>query len=482
MVKDLLFSVVAGLALLSCATKEDQAQKKQISQKPNIIVVLTDDQGWADVGFNGGTDIPTPNLDGMAKEGVIFSNGYVSHPYCSPSRAGLLTGRFQARFGHDCNMPYNTVNDETVGTPLSEVMISEALKEKGYKTSAIGKWHVGDHPDLHPPKQGFDHWFGFPGGGMNYWGIPKGPLQTIYRNGVEVPQEQLSYLTDDFTDEAIRFIKESNDQPFFMYLAYNAPHGPNHATEKYLEQTKHIEYGGRSVYGAMVNAVDYNIGRIDSTLVANQIKDNTILVFLSDNGGRGEFADNRPNRGYKGMLFEGGIKVPFFIRWPEGLKGNQVYSHMVSSLDLYPTFLDAIGDDLSQRKQLDGTSLLPYVRKEKEEKPHDLLFWRSVGGYEYAVRKGDFKLYKSASKEKTLLFDLKNDSYERNDIADVHPDLVKELEEEYKKWDAKNIAPGWLDPHIPNCIKGQKKWEFERKKSTFSISKKRYLKSKKEEY
>ena len=142
-------------------------------KQPNIIVVLTDDQGWADVGFNGATDIPTPNLDRIASEGVIFSNGYVSHPYCSPSRAGLLTGRYQARFGHDCNMPYDGENDETIGTPLSEKLMSEALKEQGYRTSAIGKWHLGDHPDLYPPAQGFDHWFGFPGGGLNYWGTAK---------------------------------------------------------------------------------------------------------------------------------------------------------------------------------------------------------------------------------------------------------------------------------------------------------------------
>ncbi|WP_139955954.1 sulfatase-like hydrolase/transferase [Flavicella sediminum] len=472
---------LTALLALSCSQDKPTAKKEtetKNTSKPNIIVVLTDDQGWADVGFNGATDIPTPNLDQMAGEGVIFSNGYVSHPYCSPSRAGLLTGRFQARFGHDCNMPYNTENDETVGTPLSEIMISEALKEQGYRTSAIGKWHVGDHPSLHPPKHGFDHWFGFPGGGMNYWGISKGPLQTIFRNGVKVPEEELNYLTDDFTNEAIDFISKKDDKPFFMYLAYNAPHGPDHAVEKYLEETKHIEYAGRSIYGAMVNAVDNGVGRIDSTLIANNLKDNTIVVFLSDNGGRGEHADNRPNRGYKGMLFEGGIKVPFFIRWPNKLEGNQVYTNMVSSLDLFPSFLEAAGVNPTSQKQLDGKSLWPYILNENNNKPHDLLFWRSVGGYEYAVRKGDFKIYKSATKEKTLLFNLKTDAYERHDIANENPELLAELEAEYKKWDAKNIAPGWLDPHIPNCIKGQKRWEADRKKATFKTANKNSHRSK----
>ncbi|WP_152285466.1 sulfatase-like hydrolase/transferase [Flavicella marina] len=450
--------------LSSCTGKESKSIKTV--ENPNIIIVLTDDQGWADVGFNGGTDIPTPNLDAIAAEGVVFSNGYVSHPYCSPSRAGLLTGRFQARFGHDCNMPYNTENDDTVGTPLSEVMISEALKSKGYRTSAIGKWHVGDHPNLYPPKQGFDHWFGFPGGGMNYWGRSKDAIHTVYRNGVKVDENELTYLTDDFTDEAIQFINGKSEKPFFMYLAYNAPHAPNHATKKYLEQTKHIEYGGRSIYGAMVNAVDHNIGRIDSTLIANGQKENTIFVFLSDNGGRKDVADNRPNRGFKGMLFEGGIKVPFFIRWPNGIKKQQNYDEIISSLDLYPTFLDAIGEDLSNYPKLDGVSLLPYIQTKSNKKPHDLLFWRSVGGYEYAVRKGDYKLYKNASKEKTFLFDLKHDAYERNDISEENPLIVAELEKEYANWDKNNIAPGWIDPHIPNCIKDQKRWQLERNRST----------------
>ncbi|SFC01146.1 Arylsulfatase A [Algibacter lectus] len=436
--------------------------------KPNIIVILTDDQGWADVGFNGSTDIPTQNLDRLASQGVVFTNGYVSHPYCSPSRAGLLTGRYQARFGHDCNMPYHQENDATVGTPLSEKMMSEALKEQGYRTSAIGKWHLGDHPDLYPPNQGFDHWFGFPGGGMNYWGKSKNDIQTIYRNGKVVPENELKYLTDDFTDEAIKYISKKDDKPFFMYLAYNAPHSPDQATREYLEKTKHIEYAGRSIYAAMVNAVDNNVGRIDSTLVANNIKDNTIIVFLSDNGGRIEHADNRPYRGHKGMLFEGGIKVPFFMTWPKKIKENQHYQNIVSSLDLFPTFLNAAGAKAKKEKQLDGVDLLPYITNKVKSAPHDELFWRSSGNFEYAVRKGDYKLYKSAYKNKTLLFNLKKDSLERYDISDGNSKIIANLEAAYKKWDAKNIDPNWLDPHAENVLKEEKRWEHTRKKSTNS--------------
>ncbi|MGC6430020.1 MAG: sulfatase-like hydrolase/transferase [Jejuia sp.] len=464
-----IFLVLLG-SIVSCKQNEalsadNSATKERPTSKPNIILVLTDDQGWADVGFNGCTDIPTPNLDRMANEGVVFSNGYVTHPYCSPSRAGIMTGRYQARFGHDCNMPYKEDNDDTVGTPLSEKMISEALKEQGYRTSAIGKWHLGDHPNLYPTEQGFDHWFGFPGGGMNYWGIPKDPSHMVYRNGTPVPEEELTYLTNDFTQEAINFITKKDEKPFFMYLAYNAPHAPDHATKQYLESTKHIEYAGRSVYGALVNGVDHCMGKIDSTLVANNIKDNTIIVYLSDNGGRATYADNRPYRGHKGQIFEGGIKVPFFMRWPEAIKAEQIYDNPIIALDLFPTFLAAAGGDITNEPQLEGKNLLPYIKNELDEAPHDMLFWRSVGGFEYGVRKGKYKLYKSAYKDKLLLFDLEADSYERNDIAENYPEIVAELNGAYKVWDSKNMDPQWFDPHPENVIKEENRLQEARKKS-----------------
>ncbi|WP_298369498.1 sulfatase-like hydrolase/transferase [uncultured Lutibacter sp.] len=465
--KSKLAILLLAIICFSCVEKqqEETTVVTKSSEKPNIIVVLTDDQGWADVGFNGCTDIPTPNLDKMAGEGVIFSNGYVSHPYCSPSRAGLLTGRYQARFGHDCNMPYDMEGDATVGTPLSEKMMPEAFKELGYRTSAIGKWHLGDHEDLWPPAQGFDHWFGFPGGGMNFWGISKNKIQTIYRDRKAVPEDELTYLTDDFTDEAIDFITKKDDKPFFMYLAYNAPHAPDHATKQYLEKTKHIEYAGRSIYGAMVNGVDHSVGRIDSTLVANGMKDNTVIVYLSDNGGRTEHADNRPYRGHKGMLFEGGIKVPFYITYPNGIKPNQVYDEPVISLDLFPTLLNLAGGDASKETQLEGKDLLPFINKEVTNKPHEIMFWRSVGGFEYAVRKGNFKLYKSSYKNKTLLFDLEKDSYERHDISDKHPKIMAELELAYKEWDSKNIPPQWFDPHAENVLKEEKRFQTTRNRA-----------------
>ncbi|MDW7694915.1 sulfatase-like hydrolase/transferase [Flammeovirgaceae bacterium SG7u.111] len=433
-------------------------------EKPNIIVILTDDQGWSDVGFNGCTDIPTPALDKLASEGVVFDQGYVSAPYCSPSRAGLLTGRYQSRFGHDCNPPY-IENGEEVGTPLSEVMISDYLKAGGYKTCAIGKWHLGDAQKFQPNERGFDHWFGFSAGGTNYWGFPQGNHKTIYRNKEKVDQKELSYLTDDFTEEAVSFIKENKDDPFFIYLAYNAPHAPDHTTEEYLEKTKHIEYGGRSVYGAMVAGVDAGVGAIDKTLTELGIKENTMVIFLSDNGGRAEHADNRPYRGHKGMIFEGGIRVPFVMTWPKGLEGGKRYGEPIISLDILPTALAAAGIDKKPKNKLDGVNVLPYLKEEKKGIPHDFLVWRTVNGFEYGVRKGNYKLYKSTYKDKFLLFDLSKDSYERNDIAEQNPKVVAELKEDFEKWNKDMIAPLWLDPHPENVIKEEKRLQETRRKS-----------------
>lgn len=432
--------------------------------RPNVIIILTDDMGWADAGFNGCTDIPTPALDKLAGEGVVCQQGYVSAPYCSPSRAGLLTGRYQSRFGHDCNPPYDPERDD-IGTPLSERFVSDYLKSSGYQTCAIGKWHLGDGEKFMPNQRGFDHWFGFGAGGTNYWGLPTRPDKAIFRNKKQVEQTELSYLTDDFSDEAVSFIKQNRDKPFFIYLSYNAPHAPNHATAHHLEKTSHIEYGGRSVYGAMVAAVDEGVGKIDSTLERLGIKENTLLIFLSDNGGRAEFADNRPYRGHKGMIFEGGIRVPFFLTWPKSLPKGVTYDKAIISLDILPTILAATQTDAQLKNPLDGTNLIPYLQGDNQRPPHQTLFWRAVNGFEYAVRKDEFKLYKSAYKDKYLLFNLNEDSYERHDIAAAHPGKVAQLKKAYEKWNKEMKPPIWLDPHPENVIKEEKKLQETRKRS-----------------
>lgn len=444
------FFLAAVVGLLASAGSSTFA----IEPRPNVIVIVTDDQGFSDVGFQGCREIPTPHIDALANSGVIFDAGYVTHPYCSPSRAGLLSGRYQQRFGHECNPNGKEID----GLPTTETLLPQFFQSAGYRTAAIGKWHLGDAEKFWPTERGFDHWFGFSGGGMNYWGTPRvnKPLSGVLRNGEPVDPAKLRYLTDDFTDETVQFIREQKENPFFIYLAYNAPHSPNHATEQYLQQMAHIEYGDRAVYGAMIAAVDAGIGQIVATLEKQNLRDNTLIFFLSDNGGRRDVARNFPYRGHKGMLFEGGIRVPFFVSWPAAIPGGRRDDRPISALDIFPTCLAAAHIIPPKKLPLDGVSLLPYLDGVSTDLPHETLYWRYATGdneYGYAVRHGDWKLVESRYKNRALLFDLASDPYEIHDLASTQPEKAKQLSDMIKKWDAKNIAPIWLDPHGANVRK-----------------------------
>ena len=313
--------------------------------KPNLIVILTDDQGYGDVGFNGSEDIRTPNMDRLAREGVRFTDGYVTYPVCGPSRAGLLTGRYQDRFGFGRNPSVNPA-DATAGLPHSERNIAEILKPAGYRTGVIGKWHMGTHPSFHPNKRGFDYFYGFLSGGHQYF-----PEELVlndiaqskrafdwYRTRILQNDQRIDideYLTDEFSNEAVAFIEREKDNPFFLYLAYNAPHGPLQATEEYLDRYPDIADEDRRTYAAMVSAVDDGIGRILETLERLGIDENTLIFFLSDNGGaQGKGSSNRPLRGWKSMPFEGGVRVPFAARWKGTLPEGVDYENPVSSLDI----------------------------------------------------------------------------------------------------------------------------------------------------
>lgn len=427
--------------------------------QPNVIVIVSDDQGWSDVGFNGCKEIPTPNLNALAKSGVVFDCGYASHPYCSPSRAGLMTGRYQQRFGHECN-PGTGRDDSTKvdGLPLSETMLPELFRQAGYRTAAIGKWHLGDAEQFWPTSRGFDEWFGFSGGGLSYWGEigKRSPLRGILRNGNPVPQEELSYLTDDFSSEAVEFVERNREKPFFLYLAYNAPHSPDQVTREHMERTSHIEYGGRAVYGAMVAGMDAGIGEVMSALKENGLYEQTLIFFFSDNGGRATHARNFPYRGHKGMLFEGGIRVPFCVSWPGHIEGGRRYDNPVTALDIFPTVIAAAGIPQKNGAKLDGVNLLPYLSGERTNRPHQTLFWRYACGddtFGYAVRHDDWKLVYSIYKGRNLLFDLNADPWEQNDLAESQPDKVAALNRLYASWNAEMKAPLWLDPHGPNVRK-----------------------------
>jgi len=287
----------------------------------------------------------------------------------------------------------------------------------------------------------------------------------VQRNDKKIKPKDLTYLTDDFTNEALSYIEENKENPFFMYLAYNAPHSPDNATKRYLKKTEHIEFGTRSVYGAMIAGVDEGVGRIDSLLTALNLRENTMIVFLSDNGGRLDAANNGQFRGHKGMLFEGGIRVPFAISWPAQLQQGIRYDYPVISLDLYNTCMEVAGLNEDKSLKLDGINLLPYLNGSKQETPHEALYWRVANGEEFAVRKGNYKLIKSAYKNKTLLFDLSKDEMEINDISKEQPIIFEEMLRLYEKWDNTLDEPRWTDPHIENVKKEEADTQMFRLKS-----------------
>ena len=386
------------------------------------------------MGFNGCQDIPTPNIDRVAKNGVVFTNGYVSWAACGPSRAGLITGRYQARFGFLRN-PLFAPNDPNQGLPLSEQMLPEALQQANYKSVAIGKWHLGAHPSQRPLRRGFDDFFGFLTGGHRYfpeeWTLADEYEVTsqfeayrtkLLRNNERI--EESEYLTDALSREAAQYIRKYKDDPFFIYLAYNAPHAPMQATDKYLNRFDHIQDKKRKIYAGMVSAVDDGVGLVLDQLEELNLTENTLVVFLSDNGGPEHVnaSDNGPLRGRKGQLFEGGVRVPFAMSWPAKIPAEMVYKNTVSALDLFPTFIAPSGDKIQTKNPLDGVNLLPYLTGERSDLPHGTLYWQIHDRKEVAIRHGNDKLIHSP--KETQLYNLEEDLGEQQNRVNDRVALV----------------------------------------------------------
>lgn len=449
------------------------AKKSSTSTKPNILVVLLDDLGSGDVGFNGCKDIPTPNIDRVAEQGVRCTDAYISAPYSGPSRAGILTGRYQQRCGAEGNTDIRTMEDLDLhrGVPTSEFLISEALKTQGYKTAAIGKWHLGEHEDEWPQNQGFDYFYGFAGGGYSYWGDRnKNKPYWIQENGREIMPTKQTYITDDFSQKAVEFIDKSakaND-PFFVYLAYNAPHSGLNAPRKYLDRTTHIANPERSIYGAMIIAVDDGLGMIWDTLEKNGVADDTIVIFLSDNGGASHlYSINYPRRARKGNMYDGGTKTPFAMCWGKNIKAGSDYSKTVSSLNIYATVATAAGVDISKlEKPLDGVDMMPYFSGKNKGVPNEKLYWRVAGGLEYAMRDGDYKLVRNNLTKCEELYNLVTDPGEIYNIADQNPEIVKRMSSEYKVWSDSMMEPRWADKHAPNLDRDYATWLKIREKAS----------------
>jgi len=431
------------------------------TELPNVIIILADDLGYADVGFNGSKDIKTPHIDDIAKNGVVFSEGYVSYPVCGPSRAGLITGRYQDTFGFGKN-PLFAPKDPNMGLPLSEQTIADMLKLSNYKTFAVGKWHLGAHESLRPMKRGFDEFFGFLTGGHRYfpheWDLEdetkvksqNGAYRTkLLRNEQRI--EEKEYLTDALSRESVNFIERNANSPFFIYLAYNAPHGPLQATEKYLNRFQEIESKNRRTYAAMVSAMDDGIGTIISKLKEKGIYDNTIVYFLSDNGGRlrGD-SDNGELRGKKGNLFEGGVRVPFVMQWPGQIKGGQTFDKPVSSLDIFATSKAITSPEITPKNKLHGVNLIPFLKGEKKHSPHSNLFWRNnfmqneneLRTEASAVRSEKFKFIKN--KQVDALYNLKKEISEQTNLKDQEKEMYDSLKNEYKRWSKTLMDPIFL--------------------------------------
>ncbi len=420
---------------------------------PNIILIVTDDQGYADVGFNGSKDIPTPHIDRIAKNGVVFSQGYVSYAVCAPSRAGLITGRYQDRFGYSRNPLYKPF-DSTIGLPLTEQTLPAFLQQAGYNTMGIGKWHLGVHEQFRPWNRGFNEFFGFLGGGHRYFpneydiahqDSAKNEGQSyrtkLIRN--EQTVEETEYLTDVLSREAVSFIEKNKAQPFFLYLAYNAPHSPLQASPKYLNRFEHIKDVKRKTYAAMVSAVDDGVGAVLDKLNELGLTENTMVIFLSDNGG--PESDNASNNGVlragKSSFYEGGIRVPFAMQWPKQIAPNTKYNQPIISLDIFATIAANITSTAKPKNELDGVDLIPFIKGKPKKAPHEYLFWRQFDQKNYAV------LHESGIKEVIIkdtsmqVYNLKLDIGEERNIIDQNNISLNSFELQRKKWEANTIAP-----------------------------------------
>ena len=493
-------TIALALSVAGCGPAPDTPDAPdEPPPPPNVIIILADDLGYGDIGANGSTVISTPHIDELAASGVRLTDGYVPAAVCSPMRAGLYTGRYQNRFGYEYNPTANYARnaDAELGLPEDETTLGDMMRAAGYATGLVGKWHLGFREQYHPLKRGFDEFFGHLGGGTSYvdpndptahsW--PRrapaatephtiGPATPVTGDRGDGPRAILDgyevvevdeYLTDVFAERAVSFIERHAEEPFFLMLAPNAPHTPIQATDEYVSRYAHIEEEGARIFAAMVSSVDDMVGRVTATLREHGLEENTLVVFLSDNGCinymPAVICTNSPLSGGKRYHLDGGIRVPYLVKWPAGLPQGEVYSQPASALDLYATFAAAAGSDAGTE---DSVNLLPYLRGEIEEAPHEYLFWRSLPNA--AVRSGKWKLWRvdltdqdpasvlsrggrllaeedyppvSAHGQITVLHDLEADVGERANVADQHPEVVERLGAALAAWEAELAEPMW---------------------------------------
>jgi arylsulfatase A-like enzyme len=445
------FLILTVALVFCCVLFAPPAEAEPQKSRPNILILFADDLGYADLGVQGSKDIPTPHIDSLARNGVRCTSGYVSSAMCSPSRAGLMTGRSQSRFGHDINWEPDWPVDpnDRRGLPLTEKTIADHMKPAGYHTGVVGKWHLGEAPPFHPNLRGFDEFFGFIGGGHNYFTDkyrstpPLNHYNTrLERNGEPQPATP-GYLTTVLGEESASFIHRNREKPWLLYTAFNAPHTPLQAAPELLERVKHIKDEPRRTYAAMIVGMDDAVGKILTQLREDGLEERTLIFFLSDNGGTTEnnTSSNAPLRGRKGQMWDGGIRVPFLAQWKGVLPAGKTYDHAVSSLDILPTALAAAGTERIAGQPFDGVDLLPFLTGKESAAPHEMLFWRLAERDIWAVRSGDHKLVLQNGTQG--FYAIASDIRESKDLSDGLPEVRNRLQKAYEDWAKTLPEPLW---------------------------------------
>jgi arylsulfatase A-like enzyme len=472
-------------------------QPKRDIQQPNIILIVADDLGYSDLASYGNRFIQTPNIDGLANEGIRFTQAYVTSPICGPSREGILTGRYQQRFGAEF-MPYDEYDPSVMnnlrhnysalkktnpglqnlkpdllvdrknfnnGIPENEITIAELLKQKGYATGLVGKWNIGRGQGFFPEHAGYDYCYYFEGGLTRYvddpvdtsryinqhllWSFSEIPAwaprygSTAIREGRNEVKDT-GYLTFSFAHKAIDFIDRHKNEPFFLTLTFNAPHDPFQVPKDYFNRISNVQDSVKRVYYGMIEALDDAVGLVEQKLKTAGLDKNTVIFFISDNGGATytRATDNAPLRGGKCTHFDGGLMVPFFIKYPGAFTTNNVYDNPVSSLDIFSTIAAITHAGLPAVRIYDGVDLMPFLQHHTDSLPHNIFYWRN--GYSKAIRKGNWKLYVNTKSKKTFLFDLTNDIGELHDLSAQQPEKSKELLHDLEHWEkTQTIKPSW---------------------------------------
>ena len=422
-----------------------------VTRPPNLLIFFADDLGWGELGCQGNKDIPTPHIDSIATNGVRFTAGYVAATYCSPSRAGLLTGRYPTRFGHEFNSVANTT-----GLRLDQVTLADRFKKLGYATAAVGKWHLGAGPDYRPTRRGFDEFFGTLANTPFFH--PTNFVDSRLSDDVRKITDPAFYTTDAYADRSVDWLERNKGKPFFLYLPFNAQHAPLEAPKAYLDRFPGITDPKRKLFAAMMAAMDDAVGRVLAKVRALGQEENTLVFFIADNGGPtpSTTSQNGPLRGFKMTTFEGGPRVPFLFQWKGKIPAGKTYDFPVLQLDVYPTALVAAGAKPDASWQLDGVDLLPFLTGANAARPHQTLYWRY--GPQWAVRHGDHKLVVSrGGSGQPELYDLAADIGETKDLAAAQPAKVKELQALWDKWSAAQAEPSAPDAPAGKAKKNNKK-------------------------